>query len=172
MHDATVVLSCDSKDGKIGNMSRQRVDKAIELFEAGMTRNILMTGSGQPNTSKIMKEYAVSRGISRDVIFVEPQAKDTIGNAVFSHNYARNSGWNDIAVVTNHYHMSRTKFIFKKLGIDATFYDADLEDRDRFKELIKMQLDRILLFMGFENHPAYWNSQFGRLLFWMVHKIL
>lgn len=121
--DVIVVLGCslDTK-GDISFVGKERVEKAVELFNKRISDKIIMSGKHSFSSSfipriteaKAMKEYAELLGVPKKSIFLEEKSKDTIGNAYFVKvNFLKKNNWKNIVVITSDLHIKRAKFIFK-----------------------------------------------------------
>lgn len=93
--DLILVLGCPA----IANM-----DPAISLYGAGLTRQIVITGHGPENSSDPewlrYKEYALNHGIPESALLIEPNARNTQENFLFSEALlAREVGWDNISSI-------------------------------------------------------------------------
>ncbi len=90
MHDVLLVLgySTDPNDP----VFRARVDKAIQLYNAGAAPQVIMSGCCsdkldiRPKRSEAasMREYALENDLPLSVILLEEDSVDTLGNFYFS----------------------------------------------------------------------------------------
>src|SRR3989344_1203000 len=123
--DCIIVLSCDiKKDGSIGDETKLRTDKGIDLFKKEKAKYVIFSGKSSVLSShnlkttlaKSMQIYAIKKGISKSKILLEEESLDTIGNAFFTkENILKKMNLKNLIVVTSDYHMSRTKYIFNKI---------------------------------------------------------
>lgn len=119
-HQAIIVLAnLMDQEGNLNNLSRARMDAAIDAFFAKCAPLIVTTGWAYRGDSDIiiahaMRDYAVKqRGVPAEAILCEPHARDTVGDAVFTkRNLALPKGWRRLLVVTSDYHAARTAEIF------------------------------------------------------------
>lgn len=110
-------------DGSLGESSRQRVDKGVELYKKRAAPYLIMSGKGGflsetqlPFTeAEVMKKYAVTLGVDPKDVFLEEKSKDTIGNAYFTRKLSEDKKWKRFIVVTSDYHLKRSKYIFRKI---------------------------------------------------------
>ena len=120
-----IVLSCDiKKDGSIGDETKLRTDKGIDLFKQEKAKYLIFSGKSsflsshnlKTTLAKSMQIYAIKKGISKSKILLEEESLDTIGNAFFTkENILKKMNLKNLIVVTSDYHMSRTKYIFNKI---------------------------------------------------------
>ena len=112
------------KDGLLTKDSKARVERAVELYQEGLSSTVIFSGGygflipqALPKTeAQLMKEYAISLGIPESSILLEEKSKDTIGNAHFTKtDFAKPRYWRNLAVVTSDYHVPRVKLVFGKI---------------------------------------------------------
>ena len=94
-----------------------RTDYAIFLYDAGVSKKMLMTGGKVYDTTHamLMKTYAINRGVSAGDIFVETASTSTYENAQFSLRIAEKQKVSSIIVVTSGYHSYRSYRIFRSV---------------------------------------------------------
>ena len=118
--DCIIVLGCKVKeDGSPSDMLKDRMKKAIQLYEMGVAPKILMSGDhGQTNYNEVMtmKQYAIDAGVPSEDIFM-----DHAGFSTYETMYRAKEvfGVESAVVVTQEYHMYRSLYIANELGIDA-----------------------------------------------------
>lgn len=118
--DCIIVLGCGVNDsGKPMQMLRCRLDKAVELYEKGVSGKLLMSGDhGRTTYDEVnaMKAYAIEKGVPSEDIFMDHAGFSTYetmyrAGAVFCVKTA--------CIVTQKYHLYRSVYDAEKLGIDA-----------------------------------------------------
>jgi len=104
-----------SKKGEPKAELKRRVDKAVELYQAGLAPYIIFTGAdtGAGCESEVMKELAVKQGVPEEKIITETKATDTITNARYSVEIMKSRGWNSALLVSNPYHLKRARSLFE-----------------------------------------------------------
>lgn len=134
--DAIVVLGGGvHPDGTLPPVARARVERAVELFESGVAPRLILSGrcglsAPEPAVTEAaaMAEYAAGFGVPRRAMFLEDDAKDTLGNAYFTwREFLEPNDWTSIRVVTSDYHLSRAAWVFRKIlgpGYDVSFVSA------------------------------------------------
>jgi vancomycin permeability regulator SanA len=113
-------------DGTPCHMLEDRLQQGIDLYIAGASNRLLMTGDhGQEDYDEVnaMKQYAIDAGIESDNIFM-----DHAGFSTYDSMYRAKKvfGVKKMIIVTQRYHMARALYIANKLGIDA--YGVCAED--------------------------------------------
>ena len=122
-------------DGSLPPVARARVERAVELFEWGVAPRIILSGRCGLNAEEpavteaaAMAAYAAEFGVPRAALFLEDDAKDTLGNAYFTRErFLEPNGWTSIRVVTSDFHLSRAAWVFRKIlgpGYDVSFVSA------------------------------------------------
>ena len=106
-------------DGTPGVVLKDRLDTAIELFKAGVATRILVSGDhgdDYHNEALAMKEYAIEKGLPADAVFM-----DHAGFTTYETMYRAREvfGVTSCVIVTQKYHMYRSIYIARGLGLDA-----------------------------------------------------
>lgn len=108
----------------LGSPSPSTIDPAIDLFKAGLTKRIWISGKGprpkrwrpfsknRPEAeSRIYRHLAIKRGIPEEAIWIEDRSSNTLENFVFSAKLIETTfGWANIRVISltaKPYHMRR-----------------------------------------------------------------
>ena len=125
-----VVLGCHVIGRSPSLVLRERLEAAnAYLTEHPETVCILSGGQGSDEAiseAKCMHDWLVSRGISEDRLIMEDKSTSTRENLLFSSRIMKESGLgNNIALVTNEFHMYRAMEVAKKLDITAGAVPAD-----------------------------------------------
>ncbi|SFG11101.1 DUF218 domain-containing protein [Halopelagius inordinatus] len=100
---------------------RRRVDLGIELFRAEDAPYLVFTGGATnpavPNAEcEAMRDYAVSRGVPREKILLESNARDTRENGFFTRLLVEELDWDGdaVRVVSSCLHLQRARYIFEQ----------------------------------------------------------
>jgi len=108
----------------LGSATPSSIEPAIDLFKAGLTKRIWISGKGpQPRRWRLFRKnkaeaeshgyrrLAIERGIPAEAIWVEDRSSNTLENFVFSAKMIETTfGWNNIRTVSltaKPYHMRR-----------------------------------------------------------------
>ncbi|WP_334964168.1 YdcF family protein [Nostoc sp.] len=120
--DVIIVLGNPANsDGSIGEIARQRVLKAVELFHTGRAKYILFSGAAVYNhyvEADVMANFAHSIGVPRSVLVTDTQARNTYQNLFNASKIMLKNHWSSALIVTSPYHVRRTAFIVSHIGID------------------------------------------------------
>ncbi len=124
--DAIIVLGAFVKpDGTPSDILKDRLDNAIELYNAGAAPKIIMSGDHGTipyNEVQAMKQYAVDRGVPADDIFCDHAGFSTYETM---HRAKNVFGAERVAVSTQTYHMYRALYDALGVGLDAVGVPAD-----------------------------------------------
>ena len=138
--DALVVLGRGvDADGSLPRLARQRVERAAQLFAWDTAPRIIFSGRCSlmaelipaVTEARAMADYALILGLPPDVLLVEEESRDTVGNAYFVlKRFLEPNDWTSIRVVTSDFHIQRTAWVFEKVlgvGYDVSFSPAPSE---------------------------------------------
>lgn len=113
-------------DGQLTRLSKQRLDKGIELFQKGLTSKLVALGelrstyfenaiqfdiSGAERRAKYLMEH----GIPESAIQKIEKGRDTIGEGLASRDFYRTQPEKNFLLVTSEKHMPRALWIFRCL---------------------------------------------------------
>ncbi|HXO90766.1 MAG TPA: YdcF family protein [Stellaceae bacterium] len=114
MADAIVVLGCRSSAGL-----RRRVDVGVRLFQAGAAPVLLLSGGGAGPVpeAEIMRRMALARGVPEAALLVEPESRDTVGNARQSVRLLGARGGYSVLLVSDRVHLPRAALLFRLAGL-------------------------------------------------------
>jgi len=125
--DCILVLGAGVRDdGSPSHMLEDRLLTGIGLYERGFSPVMLMSGDhGREEYDEVnaMKDFAVSKGVPEDVIFL-----DHAGFSTYESLYRAKEvfGAERIVIVTQEYHLWRALYTADALGLDAVGISADL----------------------------------------------
>lgn len=124
--DCILVLGAGIRpDGTPSFMLRHRLDKGIELYEAGVAPKLLLSGdNGQERYDEVnaMKGYVLAQGVPAEDIFL-----DHAGFSTYDSIYRAKAVFavEEAVVVTQNYHLYRALFIARRLGLQAVGVSAE-----------------------------------------------
>jgi uncharacterized SAM-binding protein YcdF (DUF218 family) len=156
------------KEGGLPVWVRNRLDKAIELFEKGKTK-ILTTGAyskragpGSKTEAQAMKEYLLQKAqgmeveITEEDILTEEESFDTIGNAWFSKvRHLSAKKYTSCLVITSDFHIRLAEKIFRwvmgneyeieMVETPSGLSETDLRTRAEVEQMFVEYIDRYLI---------------------------
>lgn len=118
--DCILVLGAGVWDnGRPSQMLADRLNQGIELYQAGASDRLLMSGDhGRVGYDEVnvMKDYAIERGIPSGHIFM-----DHAGFSTYESMYRARDIFEakKVIIVTQRYHMYRALYTARALGLDA-----------------------------------------------------
>ncbi|NLP30401.1 MAG: DUF218 domain-containing protein [Clostridiales bacterium] len=123
--DCILVLGAGLKtDGTPNYMLRDRLDTGIDLYLKGSAPKLLLSGdNGHKGYDEVnaMKRYVLDSSISSDDIFM-----DHAGFSTYESMYRARTVFDvqKVIIVTQEYHLYRSLYIARKLGLDAYGVEA------------------------------------------------
>jgi uncharacterized SAM-binding protein YcdF (DUF218 family) len=122
-YDAVVVPGIPFKNGKWDFTMKGRVYWAKYLYDNGITKNIIFSGSSVYSPyyeGIIMALYAEALGIPKENIFYETEAEHSTENIYYSYQLAKKLGFTKIALASDLFQTkSLRSFAHKKLSRDV-----------------------------------------------------
>lgn len=124
--DCILILGAGIWGDKPSPMLEDRLKEGIVLYKQGTTKKIIMSGDHSRedyDEVKIMKEYAESEGVPSEDIFM-----DHAGFSSYDSVYRAKEifGVQKMIIVTQRYHLYRSLYIAKKLGIEVYGIESNL----------------------------------------------
>ena len=124
--DCILVLGCGVKaDGTPSDMLRDRLLRAMEVYELGGSAKLLMSGDhGRENYDEVavMKSFAVDAGVPSEDVFM-----DHAGFSTYESMYRAKEIFQvkKVIIITQEYHLYRAIYIAQQLGMEAYGVAAD-----------------------------------------------
>lgn len=122
--DALIVLGYVTKDGRIHPLLKERLDEAYERFQQFGHKYIIVSGGGvgsRQSEAELMKEYLVDKGVPAKRILKEDKSHNTVQNLIFSKQLMEQYQLKSFMIITNLFHVRRTKYIMHRLGMKGGF---------------------------------------------------
>lgn len=128
-NQAIVVLGAGiNYDGSPSTILKDRLDIAIELYDAGVAPKIIMSGDNSEssyNEVMAMCNYAISQGVSEDDIFCDHAGLSTY-DSMYRLRYV--FGIERCVIVTQRYHLYRALYDARSFDISVHGVASDLHD--------------------------------------------
>lgn len=112
-------------DGRLSDALTDRLETAVELYQAGKVNKLLLTGDNRfahYNEPAVMAQYAQARGIpSEDLVL------DYAGRRTYDSCYRAKAifGVERAILVTQEFHLPRALFLCDRIGLDSIGIVAD-----------------------------------------------
>lgn len=120
-NQAIVVLGYAlGKDGVMQPTLIGRLEQALAMAKKNPNASIIVTGGvpqGGVTEAYLMKNWLVEKGINPNRIYIEDQAKDTVGNALYSVNILKNIGAKNVNLITSASHMRRALAVLQEMAL-------------------------------------------------------
>lgn len=121
--DAIIVLGAAQYDGRPSPVLKARLDHAIDLYQRGVARTLIVTGGvGVGDTvseAEVGRRYAVRNGVPRAGIVVEPAGLSTEQSMTTVRGLMQERGLRTAVLVSDPFHMLRLRIMAAGLGIRA-----------------------------------------------------
>ena len=127
--DCIIVLGCQVKDnGSLSDMLRDRMWRALELYEAGAAPKLLVSGDhGREDYDEVgaMKQYAIDCNVPSEDVFM-----DHAGFSTYETVYRAKEIFeaDKVIIVTQEYHLYRALYIAEQLGMEAYGVSSDFHN--------------------------------------------
>ncbi|MFA5386241.1 MAG: YdcF family protein [Candidatus Paceibacterota bacterium] len=126
--DAIIVLGHGQRERKIGEILKNRLDKAFEISQENKEAMIILSGgkvySNDFSEAEIMAGFLEKRGIAKESFILEDRSKNTFENLINSKKIVEEYGFERIALITSDYHLKRVKMIAKMIGLNISGFSA------------------------------------------------
>lgn len=119
--DVMLVLGTTvQSNGEPGALLQARLDRAVELYNAGFSDTIVVSGgqgSEGIDEATVMRDYLVARGVPSIVVVKDSSGVDTYSSARFMAHYLEEQGVSRVLVVSQAYHLPRATFALHRFGV-------------------------------------------------------
>ena len=130
--------------GRPSGILQDRLDSAADAYNTEKFKrveNILVSGDNSRedyNESDNMAEYLMKLGVPEEDIYIDYAGFDTY-DSMYRAQYI--FGVEEMAIFTQEYHLSRSIYIARKLGIDAIGY---VSDKHQYMKIRNFQMREVL----------------------------
>jgi len=127
-HEYAMVLGAGVRpDGKPSDMLKDRLQVAVNLFEAGKIKKIIVSGDNMApeyNEPVAMANYLIDRGVPSEAIL-----RDYGGRRTYDSCARLKNVWkvDSAVIVTQTYHLFRSIWLCEKLGVKSVGVSASLQ---------------------------------------------
>jgi len=119
--DAIVVLGAAQYDGRPSPVLEARLQRALDLYEAGLAPAIVVTGGRQQGDTfteaTTSYNWLVERGVPDEVILKEVQGRSTYESLAATARFLRDDEAVEVVLVTDGYHALRVSGIAREVGL-------------------------------------------------------
>lgn len=141
--DAIIVLGAAQYDGRPSPVLQDRLDHALDLYDAGLAERIVVTGGRRPGDrfteATTGYNYLRQHGVPDDALLKEVQGSSTWESLAASARILRERNLTDVVLVTDGYHAYRVEAIAEDSGLDATVSPSDtrLSGTSELRQLVR-----------------------------------
>ena len=158
--EVAIVLGASVEKGKPSPILAARADMAIQLYDAGKVKKILVTGdNGELTHDEVtpVRKYLTDAGIPNDDIFLDHAGFDTYSSMYRARTVFDASS---ATIVTQDFHLPRALYIARHLGITA--YGVIADGRGTPSDYIREvpASDKALLDLVISRRPMYLGIQY------------
>ena len=139
--DCIIVLGAGIWQNRPSPMLEARLDEGIKLYEKGAAPKIIMSGdhaNDDYDEVNIMKNYAISKGVPSEDIFMDHAGISTYDSIYRAKNIF---GEKKVIIVTQKYHLYRALYIANELELDAFGVNSDPK---KYKKVMYREIREIL----------------------------
>lgn len=121
--DAILVLGAKSYKGITYNPClKSRVEHAVDLYNQGFAKKIIMSGGNdledKKNEAETMKKIAQELKVPAKDIIIENESSSSYENILFSKKIMQNQDIKSVIIVTEPFHSPRASLIAKKINLN------------------------------------------------------
>lgn len=130
IYDAIIVPGYPyTPDGKMNMIYKMRLHWAVELYETGRAKNIIVSG-GAVHTpyveAKIYALYLEEMGVDPSVIYIEDRAEHSLENVFYGMELAKELGFENVAVATDLFQSGMLHILGKRHDVKMNYLPAKL----------------------------------------------
>ncbi len=123
--DVAVVLGNKVElNGRPSKRLQGRLDRAVELYEENYFNDIIVSGGfGKEGYDEavVMKDYLIEKGVPEGKIILDSDGYNSLMTAQNTKLIMKEMNFNSITIITQFYHIFRTKSAFKNVGIENIY---------------------------------------------------
>jgi uncharacterized SAM-binding protein YcdF (DUF218 family) len=121
--DAAIVLGAAVHRGRPSPIFQERINHAIQLYQAGLVEKIIFPGGvgfrDELSEGEVGRQYALARGIPAEDILIEITSTSTQENLANAKMVAEQNGLHSFLIVSTPYHMKRALALAADLEMEA-----------------------------------------------------
>lgn len=164
-YDIVVVPGVPLENGKWSDVMKGRVYWSKYLYDKGITKNIMYSGSSVYTPYKegeVMAMYAKAIGIPAEHIFTETKAEHSTENIYYGYHKAKRLGFNTIALASDPFQTKLLKsFIKRKVSRDVGIIPFVMDTLKQMQPtMIDPHLDfsslRVQNFTALPDRQSFW----------------
>jgi vancomycin permeability regulator SanA len=132
---------------------RERINKGYDLYSYGIIKYIVLTGGGSPGEmteAEVSRNELLKKGVKEKDILIENKSNSTLEQISYlSNNLYKKNNWKEVVIISDNFHLLRTKQICKFFGINAytVASETPLSTESTFNYCIKESFAVILFWL-------------------------
>jgi uncharacterized SAM-binding protein YcdF (DUF218 family) len=109
----------------------ERFEAGVALVQSGRAKILVFSGARMPwekgglTEGHELKRRAILRGVPAERIVITPDVANTAAEARAMAALIQENKWQRSIMVTSGWHMPRAAMLFRRAGVDATFFPVD-----------------------------------------------
>ena len=125
------------------NEAAERLTEGMLLAKRWPNAKLVYTGgvggllAGGTDAATPISQYLQSMGLSQERLVLDPQARNTFENAIYTRELLKPSKKDTWVLVTSAFHMPRAMGVFRKAGFNVTPACVDFRTRD-YRDLYRL----------------------------------
>lgn len=121
--DAAIVMGAAAYGDKPSPVFEERINHAVELYQKGLVRKLILTGGfgqgAEHSESEVARSYAMAKGVPARDLLLEKKSRTTLENLQQARLIMQQHGLKDVLLVSDPLHMERIAIMTQDLGIPA-----------------------------------------------------
>ena len=116
---AVVLGNAVRPDTSLSPVLKGRVDKALELYRAHRVQKLFLSGGVKNSVipeGDAMRRYLLANGVPSKDMIVDNAGANTFHTALDFVSWNRTEHFSSAIIVSSFYHITRCKYIFRKMG--------------------------------------------------------
>lgn len=119
---ALVLGSRVHRGGQLNPCLVKRVEEGVRVVQQGWAHWLVVSGGVDPEDGAVeaeaMASIAAQRGLPQEQIVLEPRARSTYQNLLFTQQLMQQRGWNTVVIVSEPFHLPRAALMARRLGLE------------------------------------------------------
>ena len=151
--DVAIILGAGTYGDEVSPVFRERINHGIWLYENGFVDYLIFTGGvGEGNTKSdalVAKEYAISKSVPEEVIFIEEKSTITEENLEYAKKIMDENAFRNAIIVSDPLHMKRAMLMAKDYGIEGVSSPTTTSMYKSIKTKIPFLLREEFFYIGY-----------------------
>jgi uncharacterized SAM-binding protein YcdF (DUF218 family) len=127
--DAIVVMGAAQFNGRPSAVLQARLDTTFRVWQDGMAPLVIVTGGKMPGDafteSEASRDYLVDQGVPESAIILENEGRNSEDSLAGVSRIARDRGIEDVLIISDGFHLFRSKLIADDLGLNPAGVPVD-----------------------------------------------